>query len=451
MFDTTRDLQDFYDNHVRLGAELRSALASARDLNLGRLDSGLKEIGEDNHTTYNGPIDTKNQGSYAMHTLNQSDEYDIDVALIFEKSDLPDDPLQARQRIRDALLKKCTNFSQEPEARTNAVTVWYQDGYHIDFAIYRTWEEFNGFSFVTRIEHASTDWNARDPMEVNNWFAKAVEEKSPKPDNLLFSAPPKVALGQMRRVVRFVKKFCRSRTSYCLPGGMVISALIAESYIPDRDRDDVALYQTLQSLKNRLSCSTKVFSPVNSSTELTSKPEFLNEVKRLKKELDKHLPRLAILNDPKCTLDAARNAWDWIFNHEFWHPVSRKFEDQLQKSAGSADKARYLPYFVEISCRLTRGSGGLAYASYKNDGNPLPKGLGLRFSVERTSCTEPYATHWSVENEGDEAEEANQSKWDRYESKCETSTKYRGRQTMTCRLEKSGRVVAEQAFIVNIT
>src|ERR1700677_2424966 len=102
MFDATKDLQNFYDNYVRLGAELRSKLASARDLNLNRLNSGLKEIGEERGTAYTGPIETKNQGSYAMHTLNQSDEYDLDVALIFDKDDLPDDPLQARQRVRDA-------------------------------------------------------------------------------------------------------------------------------------------------------------------------------------------------------------------------------------------------------------------------------------------------------------------------------------------------------------
>ena len=286
-------------------------------------------------------------------------------------------------------------------------------------------------------------------MEVNNWFAETVEEKSPKPAAGLFLALPKVAPGQMRRIVRFVKRFCRSRTSYCLPGGMIISALVAETYRPDRDRDDFALYQTLQSLRNRLSNNIKVYSPLNNSIELTSKPEFLNEVKRLKKELDKHLPRLNVLNDSKCTEDDARNAWDWIFNHEFWHPVSKKFEEALQKSLRQGEGRRF-PYAVEVSCKLTRGYGLLSYGNYKNGGNPLPKGLGLRFSVVSTSCPEPFETHWLVRNEGDEAEEANQQGWDRHEPRCETSTRYRGRQTMTCRLEKGGRVVAEQVFVVNI-
>jgi len=324
----------------------------------------------------------------------------------------------------------------------------YQDGYHIDLAVYRTWEEFNGFRKVNRIEHASTSWTARDPMEVNIWFAKVVEEKSPKQDPLSLFSPPKVAPGQLRRIVRFVKRFCRSRSSYCLPGGMIISALVAETYVSDRDRDDVALYRTLQAMKNRLAYSTKIANPVNGAVDLTAKPEFANEVKRLKKELDKHFPRLAILNDAKCTADQARNAWDWIFNHEFWHPVARKYEDALRKATQSTTSN--LPYTVDVSCKLTRGSGTLAYANYKSGAKPLPKGVGLRFMVEKTSCPQPFDTHWFVENEGDEAEEANQLKWDRYEPKCETSTKFRGRQKMTCRLEKSGRPVAQSEFFVNI-
>jgi hypothetical protein len=448
MFDCTKDLQDYYDNHVRLGADLRGRLASARDTNLDRLEKGLQEIGAERKKTYRGPIETRNQGSYAMHTLNKSDEYDIDVALIFRKEDLPADPLEARQLVRDALLKKCTNFAKEPEARTNAVTVWYQDGYHLDFAVFRTWTESGWFEEVTKLEHASSGWQARDPSEINDWFAKAVEAKSPKPENLIFSTPPKVAPGQLRRVVRFAKRFCISRTSFCLPGGMIVSALIVETYVPDKDRDDVSLYRTLESLKNRLAFSVKVFNPLNSQIELTAKSEFLNEVKRLNKELDKNFAKLAVLHKSDCTNEQARGAWDWIFNHEFWQTPAKKYESALQKSTTIQDSR--MPYYVQVSCKLTRGKGGLSYTSYKNGGSPLPKGIGLRFSVEQTNCPGPYETHWLAENEGDEAADAHQLKWDKFEERCETSTQYRGRQRMTCRLEKGGKVVGESVFIVNI-
>ena len=58
-----------------------------------------------------------------MHTLNQdpsdTNDFDIDVGLIFNKDDLPSDPLKARQRIADALAKRCTNFT----ARTNETPI----------------------------------------------------------------------------------------------------------------------------------------------------------------------------------------------------------------------------------------------------------------------------------------------------------------------------------------
>ncbi len=141
MYDASKRLAEFYDNHVRLGNDRRGQLAKVRDLNLDRLRDGLNDLEVETGKPHKGPSTWKNQGGCAMHTLNQAEhnDYDIDVAVVFEKGDLPDDPLKARQRVRDALLKRCDNFTKEPEARHNAVTVWYQDGYNIDFAVYRTW------------------------------------------------------------------------------------------------------------------------------------------------------------------------------------------------------------------------------------------------------------------------------------------------------------------------
>lgn len=451
MYDMSRELLDFYNTHVRLGGDRRGELADVRDLNLDRLRGGLADLSAEAGKTYKGPSSWKNQGGYAMHTLNQAanNDYDIDVAIIFDKADLPDDPLRARQRVRDALLKRCTNFTKEPEARHNAVTVWYQDGYHIDFAVYRTWEEFNGFQMVRKTEHASSTWKERDPMQVCDWFSKAVTDKSPKPEPL-GGRTPTVALQQMRRIVRFVKWFCRSRTSYDLPGGMIVSTLISECYVSDDYRDDVALYKTLEALKTRLSYRTTVTNPVD-STDLTGKPEHHSQVKRLKKELSKHFPRLAILNSSTCTKEQARSAWDWIFNHSFWHvqtvaEVQKSVADMLSRKTSALGTQ----YTLGVRCGLTHRDGGISYAWYKSNGASLPKGIGLRFSVQSTNVLGPYETQWTVENEGDEASEAGQSTWTRTEEICETSTAYTGKQTMTCTLVKAGKPVASAKLVVNI-
>src|ERR1700688_5080375 len=140
MYDLSGDLHKFYDDHVRLGGDRRKRLGECRDTNLSRIDNGLDELAKETNRPHPHPINYNNQGGYAMHTLNQAadNDYDIDVALIFRKEDIPDDPQKARQLVCDALTKKSRNFSKDPEVRTNAVTVWYDDGYHLDFAVYRT-------------------------------------------------------------------------------------------------------------------------------------------------------------------------------------------------------------------------------------------------------------------------------------------------------------------------
>jgi hypothetical protein len=158
---------EFYKNHIRLEGDEVKKLAEYRDININRLKSGLDKLGEAQGTKFPYHQYDWNQGGYAMHTLNQHPDnaYDIDVALVFKKEHLPGSALEARKRIADAFIKVGGNFSKEPGARTNAVTVWYAEGYHVDFAIYRTYTDIFG---STVIEHAGPDWTPRDPVEVTN-------------------------------------------------------------------------------------------------------------------------------------------------------------------------------------------------------------------------------------------------------------------------------------------
>ncbi len=407
MFDLTAELQAFYDTSVRLGHDRRGQLGKYRDLNIDRLKGSLDDLAAETGRTRRHPYATKNQGGYAMHTLNQDPDgdngYDIDVALLFGNEDLPDDPLRTCQRVRDALAKRCTNFIQEPETRTNAVTVWYAEGYHIDFAIYRTYTDAYGQKFI---EHASTEWKRRNPMEVNDWFATAVETKSPKAMPAI-GIVPKVAAGQMRRIVRFGKWFCRSRPSWSLPGGMVISALIAEVYRSDPDRDDRSLYDTLAVLKARLDVSCQVRNPIIGSPDLTDNEEVLHQVERLRDNLGTAVSRLGILFDQRnCTREKARSAWDWVFNHEFWGQKEAAGNRVAEDMAVVATA-----YTVAIRCDLAKKQGGPTYRQYLSGGGILPKNVRLRFSVSSTTVPPPYSIRWIVQNDGDEAREAGQMSW----------------------------------------
>jgi hypothetical protein len=325
MFDLGDDLGDFYEQHVRLGRARSRWLAGVRDANLERLKAGLDALSDKEGANYAHFRDAEDQGGYAMRTLNQTagNDYDIDVALTFDEHDLPADPSAARQLVCDAFREKPGNFSRPPIARTNAVTVWYADGPHVDFAIYRrrvtTWGEI-------LIEHAGgSEWTKRDPNAVTDWFEERVAALSPSP-----IAQRMVAAEQLRRIVRFLKFFCRSRLDWDLPGGMVMTTLAVECYRPNGERDDVALFDTMVALYYRLQTSLRVQSPVEPTQELTAKVGHGTQVEELRDKLGWALEKLAALGDSSCTRSQARNAWRLVFNHDYWNAQTGRSESLLQ-------------------------------------------------------------------------------------------------------------------------
>jgi hypothetical protein len=447
MFDLASEMFRFYDDEVRLKKPDRDELASYRDINLARLNSGLDALEEATGEAHPHYHSYRNQGSYAMLTLNKhaDGDYDIDVGVLFRKDNLPDAPADARKRVRDALLKKCTNFSKEPEARTNAVTIWYAEGYHVDFAVYRVSTNFWGEAVV---EHASgDDWKARDPDAVTSWFEKAVADKSPgsELDNL-FGIEVGVEPEQFRRVVALLKAFCKSRSGWSLPGGMIISALVAEAYRRNAGRDDIALHDTMVAVRNRLKISCAVPNPVDPSEELTKKPRRLAQVERLLARLDKAADDLAVLHEPDCTEKQARAAWKMVFNHPFWAPV----EEEATKHAGAAPLG-----VVYVECGMAVRSEGQPYGFHRSNGAPIPRGVHLRFRVTHTSVAPPYLVKWTVSNDGDEAQAADDMGHVRERGNSEsvywTSSCYKGRHTMTCEIIKGGAVAARAVHGVRVS
>ncbi len=397
MFDASQELNTFYADHVRLGTKLRNDLSSYRDLNLQRITDGLNLLGDKVGVVYKTYVDYKNQGSYAMHTLNQCvhTDYDIDVAVIFEKDDLPANAPDARMRVRDALQEKMkgTNFSKDPDARKNAVTVWYSDGYHIDFAVYRRRTDIFG---NTVIEHAGGDeWTERDPTRYTTWFTNQVESKSPPTAfQALLGTPVTVPKGQLRRIVRFVKAFARSRSAWALPGGIIITTLVCEVYKQNATRDDIALVDTLNALLARLKSSVQVENPVQPGTYFTSSDRRQREVHRLRDELEAKLPSLGVLHQTDCTRKQALQAWDDIFWHNFWSDAKKETARSALGLTGLA-----------IECWLAKTANGPVYKLHKSDSSALPKNIHLRFTAVADGVLPPYDVRWAVRNEGHEAKE----------------------------------------------
>ena len=436
MFNVHPLLMKHYADNIRLGADRRRVLAQHRDANLERLKAGIAKLSEERRGACPAFLRAFDQGGYAMHTLNQhpDNEYDIDTGVVFAADTVPATALVARQLVADALRVTGGAFSKEPEARTNAVTVWYAEGHHVDLAIYR--EKRSVFSGA-QLEHAGADWTPAQPNEIPEWFIAENARRSPS-KNQGASVDP----DQFRRVVRYLKAFAKSRASWSLPGGMIISALVAECYRPDLHRDDIALLETMRAILRRLSNSTDVRSPVGQV--LTSKPEYLAQVGRLKARLEEILPKMVILFQPHCSLEDARRAWHWVFRHDFWLTTPTK-------AAGNGDARIAIPQ-LRLAVGVASGRGGRVTWAYKTIGPRLPKGVWLRFRPEGVATVGSDEFHWTVENSGDEATANNDLRheattpagehWER--------TAYKGDHKMVCELRRRGQVLARGERTIRI-
>lgn len=443
MYNLNTKLNSFYHDKVRLTQADREKLREYKRLNIERLNSGIDLINQEENKSIPYPKIIE-QGSIPMHTANQHDDndYDIDVAVIFQKSEIYSNPLEARKLVAKALKKKTGNFTREPEARTNAVTVWYAEGYHIDFAIHREYEDFWG---VTKFEHAGSEWTERNPMDIRTWFLNCVSNLSPSSGYGV-----NVESGQFRKVVRLIKKFTRSRDNWSLPGGLIISALVEECYRPDNNRDDIALVNTIKALNARLKWNKQVLNPVNKSLELTYKNKFKYEVNRFSGKLDQAEKKLDILFKQDCSEKDANKAWKWFFNSDFWVVDDEKLLVNEQRQFSLANH-------LEITASLHKSKLGFRLNSNIPNGKmKLPKKMWLQF-IAVTSIQPPFDVKWTVENEGDEAEQSEDlghestdynvfnntiTHWER--------TAYKGRHRMICQIIKNSTVITEKRFEVLI-
>ena len=89
MYDLSSKFNTFYKDYVVLPQTDQDELHNKKNLNVQRLKEGLAEYNNEHGTSYT-VVNTRVQGSVAMSTVVQNDnnEYDIDVAVVFERNAL---------------------------------------------------------------------------------------------------------------------------------------------------------------------------------------------------------------------------------------------------------------------------------------------------------------------------------------------------------------------------
>ena len=400
MYDLSKALNDFYEQHVLLSADSQGELRDKRDTNIDRLKSGLEDYNEEHNTSYK-IADSLTQGSMAMHTIvqNDSNDYDIDVAIIFDKSNIGDmGPRAARNMVADVLKRKCTQLKKDPEVKTNCVRIEYASGYHVDFAIYRRYEKGDDYQY----DHAGTDWIERDPKAINGWFADEILEHG----------------GDLRKVIRFSKMFCKSRSAWVNMAAGLIQTVVCDEKFQKYDRIDETFYYTMVAVRNRLENSIEVYNPTDPSTSLLQTQKHREKVENWRKRLSEKLDNLSVLFDADCTYAKAREAWYRFFNHSYWQDET---VDSVEKSQFSSIIKTYrdTEQFIEDQYVVDERYGMTIRCTISRDGfrpapiieflkkcwrGRLPHGFSIECEMKDTDAPSYDKILWKVRNVGELAE-----------------------------------------------
>ena len=310
MHNCSDDVLAHHDEEVTLPQAKRTNMRDRRDANRNRLKTGLKKNEKP------APCEFVKQGSYAMKTMVQhpNNDYDIDDGVYFNKEELVGDRgaemsgLQVRQMVRDAL--DDGSFKKAPEVRSNCVRAYYAAGYHVDLPAYRrvTVTDFRG-NETYHHELASSEWKRSDARDVTDWFDRENTGQSPDTTNG----------RQLRRLVRQIKKYARSRPSWSgqIFGGFGITALVVECYRANLSREDTALYDTMSAIRNRLKWNLTVKHPVTPN-EIITKGDADARAKFLRDRLTEAIKALDPLFDPNCSHKKALKCWDKVFSATFF-------------------------------------------------------------------------------------------------------------------------------------
>lgn len=293
MYDLSSKFNTFYTSYVVLSQDEQNNLHNKKDLNVQRLKDGLKEYNIENNTSYT-IAETCVQGSVAMSTVvqNEDGDYDIDVAVVFDKNVLGDKGAQAtRNLVANALKRKTKQFNAEPEVKTSCVRIKYADGYHIDFAVYRRHYDSENECWI--YEHAGSDWSVRELRGLTDWFKSQNDDSN----------------GKLRKIVRLSKMFCKSRKSWKnMPSGLLQTVLCDEKLQQSYERTDEQFYYTMQEIVNRLEISTSVIAPVEDGRDLTPRNIDHQRMTNWKNRLKSKLEDLEVLFSEDCTKDDAIQA-----------------------------------------------------------------------------------------------------------------------------------------------
>lgn len=329
MYDFSKRISSFHNQHVRLSNDQRADMKRRRETNLDRIEKGLEELEKPAFK------ETINQGGYAQKTMTQPPEsdqesrYDIDLGIVFDQDDA-NGPRTTRDWVRQAIARKATNMKNDPVTKKKCVRVVYADGYQCDFPVFRRrWTDVGWLYELS----SGDEWVASDPAAMNQWIEREVSWKSPETSGSY----------QLRRIIRFGKFFSKThaaRLKRSFPGGLVATALFIECYTADDGRDDRSFRETLRNLSQR-----SKYTPVFANGVQASDDKDTDRIGRLIDQAKDSVKELDKLDADDITDLDANKIWKTVFRHSF-------FDDASTNAANSSS--------APLETKSALGGAGLA-------------------------------------------------------------------------------------------
>ena len=264
MANLDSNFQEFYCN-LQITDSKKQSMMTSRD----NLRNKIKDYFKKTHPEYKPSFYI--QGSYKMGTTirTKDDECDLDDGCYFiPKPDVNASTLQ--NWVKEAV---DGTTDATPVHKNKCIRVQYAAKYHIDLPVYRKENEQDN----THPELAIRDdgYAESDPREVVNWFLG----KKKNNDALV-------------RIISYMKAWSDNVRGF-MPPGLAMTTLAADHQKKHEGRDDIALRDTLQAIKDILEEDFKCIvhgTPYDNLFEDYSddrKQKFLNELSKFVDDANK--------------------------------------------------------------------------------------------------------------------------------------------------------------------
>jgi hypothetical protein len=143
----------------------------------------------------------------------------------------------------------------------------------------------------------------------------------------------------MRRIVKLLKAWAKSRKSWNMPSGFILSKLTDEKYYKDMsllNRDDKALLQVMEAIYARLQWNLVVKHPVVEGENITKSDQDAN-MEELRDKLKTAIDTLSVLRKSDCTeLDALKALRD-LFSTDYFDKRIEGLEEEKKKSESNSN------------------------------------------------------------------------------------------------------------------